>query len=74
MVEGSKAFTFTSLAPGKYKVRAWSEKSAEPVESEIVIKPGVNTMSFDVKGDGETGPSEDKFGMTRQPIRPAPRR
>jgi len=73
VTEGSKEFTFKSLAPGKYKVRAWSEKSAAPTESEIVIKPGVNTMSFEVKGDAETGPSEDKFGMTRQAAAPPKR-
>ena len=74
VVEGGKEFTFKSLAPGKYKVRAWSEKSAAPAESEITIKAGVNSATFDVKGDGEVGPSEDKFGMTRQAIRPAPKR
>lgn len=73
VVDGGKAFTFKNLAPGKYKVRAWSESSAAPAESEITIKAGANSASFTVKGDGETGPSEDKFGMTRQPIRPAPR-
>lgn len=68
VTEGAKEFTFKSLAPGKYKVRAWSEKSAAPVESEIVIKAGANNLNFDVKADAETGPSEDKFGMTRQPF------
>ena len=66
-VEGAKEFNFKSLAPGKYKARVWSERSSEPVESEITIKAGVNTMSFDVKGDAEMGPSKDKFGTTRQP-------
>lgn len=73
VVEGTKEFNFRSLKPGKYKVRAWSEKSAGPIESEIEIKKGVNTATFDVRGDGETGPSEDKFGMTRQPIAPPAR-
>jgi len=68
VTEGAKEFTFKSLAPGKYKVRAWSEKSAAPVESEIVIKAGVNNLNFDVKADAESGPGEDKFGMTRQPF------
>ncbi len=67
VVDGAKAFNFRSLAPGKYKVRAWSEQSTDPIESEIEIKPGANTQAFDVKGGAETGPSEDKFGMTRQP-------
>jgi hemoglobin len=65
-VEGAKEFNFKSLAPGKYKARVWSERSAEPAESEIVIKTGVNTIAFDVKGDGERGPSKDKFGNSRQ--------
>jgi hemoglobin len=71
VVDGTKEFNFRSLAPGKYKVRAWSEHSPAPTESEIVIKPGVNTMTFDVKGGADEGPSEDKFGMTRQSAKPA---
>jgi plastocyanin len=70
VVDGTKEFNFRSLAPGKYRVRAWSERSAAPTESEIVIKPGANTMTFDLKGGAEPGPSEDKFGMTRQPAKP----
>ena len=70
VVDGTKEFNFRSLAPGRYKVRAWSERSAAPTESEIAIRPGVNTLAFDVSGDAEQGPSEDKFGMTRQPVRP----
>jgi hemoglobin len=66
VVEGATEFNFRSLPSGKYKVRAWSEHSLVPSESELVIKPGMNTVNFDVKGDAERGPSEDKFGMTRQ--------
>ncbi len=66
-VDGSKEFNFRSLEPGKYKARVWSEYSAEPVESEIKLKDGVNVITFDVKGDGERGPSKDKFGNSRQP-------
>lgn len=66
-VEGSKEFNFRSLAPGKYKARVWSERSKEPTESQIEIKTGANTITFDVKGDAQPGPSPDKFGNTRQP-------
>lgn len=66
-VEGGKPFNFKSLAAGKYKARVWSERSAEPAESEIVVKTGPNTITFDVKGDAEPGPSKDKFGNSRQP-------
>ncbi len=65
-VEGAQEFNFRSLAPGKYKARVWSEHSTEPAESEIVIKTGVNTQTFDVKGDAPKGPINDKFGNSRQ--------
>jgi len=66
-VDGATPFNFKSLAPGKYKARVWSERSAEPLETEIKLKDGVNTIAFDVKGDAELGPSPDKFGASRQP-------
>lgn len=66
VVEGQSEFNFRTLNTGKYHVKAWSEHTATPAESDITIKAGVNTINFDVKGDAETGPSEDKFGMTRQ--------
>jgi plastocyanin len=75
VVEGDKEFNFRSLAPGKYRYKAWSEQSAAPAEGEIEIKAGENTRAFDVKGGAEAGPSEDKFGMTRQPATaPAPKK
>jgi hemoglobin len=67
-VDSANEFTFKSLNPGRYKARVWSERSAEPTELEIKIKDGVNTITFDVKGDAERGPSKDKFGTSRQPI------
>ena len=67
-VDGTKEFNFRSIEPGKYKARVWSEKSAEPIEQEIRIKDGVNTITFDVKGDAAQGPSNDKFGTSRQPV------
>jgi hemoglobin len=65
-VDGAKPFTFRSLEPGKYKARVWTERSAEPTETEIKLKDGVNTITFDVKGDAERGPSKDKFGNSRE--------
>jgi hypothetical protein len=35
-----------------------------------VIRAGANTATFDVDGDAAPGPSEDKFGMTRQAAEP----
>ena len=65
-VDGAQPFHFRSLAPGKYRARVWSEHSREPIESVIKIRDGLNTITFDVKGDAERGPSPDKFGNSRQ--------
>jgi hypothetical protein len=59
------SFAFKSLAPGKYKVQAWTEQSAEPTTSELVIKAGDNRVALDVKGGAAAGPSADKFGTAR---------
>jgi hypothetical protein len=63
--EPDGTFSFRSLKPGKYKVRAWCEQSAEPVMTEIVIKAGANETSINLTGGGNQGPSEDKFGVAR---------
>jgi hypothetical protein len=63
--EADGAFSFRSLKPGKYKVKAWSEQSSEPTMTEITIKPGENETTIDLKGGAPAGPSEDKFGVAR---------
>jgi len=59
------SYSFKSLAPGKYKVQAWSERSGEPATSEVVVKAGDNESSFDVKS-GAPAISPDKFGEKRE--------
>ena len=58
-------FNFQSLAPGAYKLRAWSDRSPRPATREVVIKPERNTASIEVEGDAPQGPSPDKFGVSR---------
>jgi len=70
VIDGAKPFNFKSLAPAATRSARGAERSAAPAESEIVIKPASNTAAFDVRGDAEPGPSEDKFGMTGS--RPTP--
>lgn len=65
--EQDGGFAFRSLRPGKYKVQAWSEQSAEPVVTEVTIKAGDNQATLDLKGGATQGPSEDKFGAARAP-------
>ena len=64
-VEDDGAFRFASLAPGKYKLRAWSEKSGEPITQDVTIKAGKNSVSVGVAADGKSGPMPDKFGGAR---------
>ena len=58
-------FAFNSLAPGKYKLRAWSERSLEPVTQLVDVKADKNTFVVKVKSDAPTGPMADKFGVSR---------
>jgi len=58
-------FAFKHLPPGKYKLKAWSERSKAPVAQDIVIKPGKNDITVGVSGDAAPGPQPDKFGGKR---------
>jgi plastocyanin len=58
-------FAFKHLAPGKYKLKAWSERSSTPIEQEITIKQGANEVKPGVAGDAPAGPAPDKFGKKR---------
>ncbi|MDB4962905.1 MAG: hypothetical protein JWP01_2904 [Myxococcales bacterium] len=59
------SFAFKRLAPGKYKLRAWSEKSKAPITQDITIKVGKNEVTVGVSGDAPAGPMPDKFGGKR---------
>jgi plastocyanin len=58
-------FKFHRLAPGKYKLKAWSERSKSPITRDIVIKAGANTIDVGVAADAPAGPLPDKFGGKR---------
>jgi hypothetical protein len=58
-------FKFNHLAPGKYKLKAWSEKSKAPIEQDVTIKNGANTVNVGVAADAPTGNQPDKFGVKR---------
>ena len=59
------AFSFRRLAPGKYRLRAWSEKSKQPITQEVTIKAGKNVLTVGVSADAPTGAQPDKFGGKR---------
>jgi len=58
------SFKFRSLPPGKYKLKAWSEKSLQPTIREVTIVPEDNTVNVSVEADASS-PSVDKFGVAR---------
>ena len=58
-------FSFRRVIPGKYKLHAWSVKSAAPITQDITIKPGKNTFAVGVSGDAPAGAPPDKFGGKR---------
>lgn len=65
VAESDGSFSFASLAPGKYKVQAWNERSGEPLTTTVEIKDGANEAKLDLKGGGGKL-SPDKFGTARQ--------
>jgi hemoglobin len=66
VTDGTGKFNFRSLAPGKYKLRAWTEATAEPVTQTVEIVSGENKVNVRVpRGSGSSGPGADKFGLPR---------
>jgi len=58
-------FTFRSLPPGKYTVRAWGENSSQPVTQTVVIHAGANTVALSAPRGNGPGLGTDKFGVPR---------
>ncbi|TMQ19389.1 MAG: hypothetical protein E6J91_06315 [Deltaproteobacteria bacterium] len=58
-------FAFKHLAPGRYKLKAWSERSKAPITQDLAIKAGKNQVTVGVTGDAPAGPQPDKFGGKR---------
>lgn len=65
VTDASGAFSFQHLAPGKYRLSAWNERSKEPVIKEVTIKAGKNQLDISVNDDAPKGPPPDKFGGKR---------
>ena len=65
VTDGTGEFTFKRLAPGKYKLSAWSEKSKAPITQEVTVKTGKNEITVGVSADADKGPQPDKFGGKR---------
>jgi hemoglobin len=64
VVDADGSFAFRSLTPGKYRVQAWDEQSAEPMTTTLTIKAGANDRTLELRGGGQPI-SPDKFGVSR---------
>lgn len=58
-------YSFRRLAPGKYKLKAWSVRSKSPITQDVTVKAGKNTVNVGLAADAPSGPQPDKFGGKR---------
>jgi plastocyanin len=65
VTDDSGHFAFKHLAPGKYKLHAWSERSSTPITLDVTVKQGANDVKVGVGGDAPAGNQPDKFGGKR---------
>ncbi|HET9619951.1 MAG TPA: hypothetical protein VFP84_01200 [Kofleriaceae bacterium] len=65
VTDDSGHFSFKHMPPGKYKLKAWSERSRAPITQDLTLKPGANDVTVGVAGDAAAGPQPDKFGGKR---------
>lgn len=65
VTDSTGGFSFRHLAPGKYKLSAWNERSKEPFVKEITLKVGKNQLDLSLSDDAPKGPPPDKFGGKR---------
>jgi hemoglobin len=65
VTDASGGFKFRSLPPGKYKLKAWAEDTAEPVSMNVEIKSGENSVNVSVPRGASLIPAVDKFGLPR---------
>jgi len=64
VTDASGGFAFRRLAPGRYHLKAWSERSAEPTVSQVDIEPGKNQLTLTLEA-GAAPSNPDKFGRPR---------
>jgi hypothetical protein len=65
VTDDSGHFAFKHLAPGKYKLKAWSERSKAPITQDVTVKVGATDVKVGVAADAPGGPPPDKFGGKR---------
>ena len=64
VADASGLVRFKRLQPGRYKVKAWSERIARPYLGRIEVKPGENQTTIALE-EGGPAANPDKFGDAR---------
>jgi hemoglobin len=65
ITDGAGKFRFRSVEPGRYRLRAYSERTEAPSVQEIVIGKGDNSVTVALAATVPDGPLADKFGNSR---------
>ncbi|HEY0711412.1 MAG TPA: hypothetical protein VGF45_01970 [Polyangia bacterium] len=66
-------FSFRSVAPGRYRLRAYNDRTETPVEQTVTINAGPNNVAVQMGPAAPAQPLADKFGQPRTAIAPPPR-
>jgi hemoglobin len=66
-------FSFRSVAPGRYRLRAYNDRTEAPVEQTVAINAGANDVKVQMGPAAPTQPLADKFGQPRTAIATPPR-
>jgi plastocyanin len=65
VTDDSGRFSFKHVPPGRYRLKAWSERTKAPIAQELTIKAGRNDVTVGVPADAPAGLPADKFGGKR---------
>ncbi|HEY0708069.1 MAG TPA: hypothetical protein VGG33_14795 [Polyangia bacterium] len=73
IAENDGRFSFRSLAPGRYRLRAYNDRSESPLEQTVTINAGANNVTLQMGPAAPAQPLADKFGQPRTAIVTPPR-
>jgi plastocyanin len=67
VIDKSGHFSFKELGAGKYKLRAWHERSEQLVSRDVTLEPGVNHLDLSLAADLAPSLGPNKLGKPRGP-------
>lgn len=65
VADSTGRFAFKNVAPGRYRLRAWTENSSTPTLETVSIKRGENQVTVTLGVEVSGGLQTDKFGTPR---------